>query len=96
MDESQRKEIKDMINEIIIRKGKILGDNGFASPEENEQWTVEFLKVVGGPVQEERYVVKVNVPPFNGGMFLKRPLAFKIDETSGEIVEMTFDEWRSI
>ena len=93
MGDGLRTATKNRINEI--NKTGIWGRPGFV-PKDGEHWTIEFLKVVDGPVTEERSVVKVKIPPFNGGMFLKRPLAFKIDETSGEVVEMTFDEWRNI
>ena len=98
MDEHDKKKVENLINKIIDLK-----DNDNESvrmwrkesfiPRSGEQWAVEFLKVLGGPVNEERYVVKVTIPAFRGGMFLTKPVAWKIDKMSGNVVKMTPDEW---
>ena len=98
MDEDDKKRVENMINEIIDLKDKdnerlrMWRTESF-TPKSGQQWAVEFVKVLGGAVSEEKYVVKVTIPAFRGRMFLKKPVAWKIDEMSRNIVKMTPDEW---
>ena len=98
--EKEETEVKKKIERVIDRKEpnqgrvRIWGKPDFI-PKYDEQWSVRFVKVIGGPKGEERYVVVVKIFPINGGMFLERPLAWKVDETSGDIMEIDFDEWRN-
>ena len=98
--EEEKMKVKKMVEEVIDKKDanqervRIWGKPGFI-PKYGEQWSVKFVKVIGGPQDEERYIVVVQIFPFNGGMFLERPLAWKVDETSGDIMQIDFDEWRN-
>ena len=98
--EEEKTEVKKKIERVIDRKEpnqgrvRIWGKPDFI-PKYDEQWSVKFVTVIGGPKGEERYVVVVKIFPIDGGMFLERPLAWKVDETSGGIMEIDFDEWRN-
>ena len=98
--EEEKTIVKKMVEKVIDRRdanqgrARLWGKPDFI-PKYDEQWSVEFVKVVGGPKSEERYVIVVYIRPFNGGMFLERPLAWKVDETSGDIINIDFDEWRN-
>ena len=98
--EEEKTEVKKMVEKVIDRRDanqrrvRIWGKPDFI-PKYDKQWSVEFAEVFGGPESEQRYVVVVHIFPFNGGMFLESPLAWKVDETSGDIMKMDFDEWRN-
>ena len=98
--EDEKTEVKKMIEKIMNRKNENnesvrIWRKSDLIAKYGEQWSVEFVNVIGEPEDEERYVVVVHIYSFNGGMFLERPLAWKVDETSENIVEMDFDEWKN-
>jgi hypothetical protein len=98
--EDEKTEVKKMVEKIMNRKNeknesvRIWGKSDFIA-KYGEQWSVEFVKVIGEPEDEERYVVVVHIYSFIGGMFLQRPDAWKVDETSENVVKMDFDEWKN-
>ncbi|CAB4041957.1 schlafen family member 13-like, partial [Paramuricea clavata] len=99
--EDEKREVKDIVEKVMKRKNenqemvRIWGKPDFI-PQYDEQWTVEFVEVIGKPEGEERCVVVVKIFPFDGGMFLEHPLAWKVDESSEEIVKIDFVEWRNL
>ena len=98
--EDQKIEVQAMVAKIMTRKDehqnmiRIWGEPGII-PKYGEQWSVEFVEVINNPEGKEMYVVVVKIFPFEGGMFLTRPLSWKVDETSEKVVEMDFGEWRA-
>jgi hypothetical protein len=99
--EDEKKQIKEMVEKVMKRKNenqemvRIWGTPDFI-PKYDEQWSVEFVEVIGKPEGDERCVVVVKIFPFDGGMFLEHPLAWKVDESSEEIVKIDFVEWRNL
>ena len=101
-NEDGKTEIKKVVEKIMKRKNenqvmiRIWGEPDFI-PKYDEQWSVEFVEVIGKEEGDERCVdvVVVKIKPFSGGMFLKPPLAWKVDESSEKIIKMDFDEWRN-
>ena len=98
--EEQKMQVKNRVKKVMTRKGedqtmiRIWGNLGFI-PEYGKQWSVDFVEVVGSPEGSERCVVVVEIFPFEGGMFLTRPLAWEVDESSEKVVEIEFEEWKS-
>ena len=98
--EDQKIEVQKIVSKIMTRRDehqnmiRIWGKPGFI-PEYGKQWSVEFVEVINMPKVKDMYVVVVEIFPFEGGMFLTRPLSWKVDESSEKVVDMDFGEWRS-
>ena len=99
--EEQKMQVKKLVETIMTRKGedqitmiRIWGNPGFV-PKYGEQWSVDFVEAIGSPEGSERCVVVVEIFPCEGGMFLTRPLAWEVDESSEKVVEIEFEEWKS-
>ncbi|CAB4036580.1 schlafen family member 13-like, partial [Paramuricea clavata] len=99
--EDEKREVKEMVEKVMKRNNenremvRIWGTPDFI-PKYDEQWSVEFVEVIGKPEGEERCVIVVTIFPFDGGMFLEHPLSWRVDESSEEIVKIDFVEWRNL
>lgn len=83
-----------VVEKVMTRKGENkemirIWDTPDVLPKYDEHWSVD---VVG--VGENRSLVIVKVFPFKGGMFLKHPQAWFIDQNSENIVNMDFGCWK--
>lgn len=98
--EDEKEEVEKVVKKIMTRKDewqnmvRIWGEPGFI-PEYGKHWSVKFVEVINKPEGGERYVVVVEIFPFEGGMFLTHPVSWKVDEMSEKVIEMGFGEWKS-
>ena len=92
----QEDKIKEMVENVIKREDvdrkmtRIWREPGFV-PTYGQQWSVKF-----SPIKQGVSVIVVEIFSFKGGMFLEHPLAWKIEESSEQIVNMHFIEWKNM
>ena len=96
-NEQVKHQIEEAVGKVMDRKVngvriRIWGTPDF-TPECNREWSLRFIKVQS-PENDSRFVIEVQIFRFIGGMFLQCPKCRKVDEATGEIVEMDFNEWK--
>lgn len=96
-NEQVKHQIEEAVGKVMDRKVngvriRIWGTPDF-TPEYNREWSLRFIEVQS-PKNDSRFVIEVQIFPFIGGMFLKCPRCLKVDEATGEIVQMDFNEWK--
>ena len=86
--EEDRKEIVKKLEEAVrkmiwpIKSGEV---------KRGKQWDIKFVPVKNCKENEKRFVVVVSVFPCTGGVFIKKPESYYIE--NNEVKEMPFETW---